>query len=150
MTEPAREAINAVRRALSGYVFQVDDEASVQRQVLQALGERGVEVLGSEVIARVPEKREPAPPRLRNMPAPKGGRYDILVCHAGVRLVLELKVSGSAPAVERQAQRYALTHGIDAVALVTTSNRLARGVAAIEDDEMLGGKPFGVVLLRCF
>lgn len=148
-----RSAISAVRDALAGFVFQANDEASLQQQVIIALrqrADRGIVILGSEVIAGVPEEREPEPPRLRHMPAPKGGRYDILVRHGGVQLVLELKVAGSAPAVERQAQRYALAAGVDAVAVVTTSNRLARQVASVEDNEMLGGKPFGVIALRTF
>ncbi|MDB4957616.1 MAG: hypothetical protein JWO36_5185, partial [Myxococcales bacterium] len=65
------------------------------------------------------------------------------------RLVLELKVKGSAPAVERQAQRYALTDGVDAVAIVTTSQRLARELLRV-GGETLGGKPFAVITLRTF
>jgi hypothetical protein len=65
------------------------------------------------------------------------------------RVVLELKLAASAPAVERQAQRYAGAPDVDAVVVVTTSQRLAhepRRAGATE----LGGKPFGVIALRSF
>jgi hypothetical protein len=83
----------------------------------------------------------------------KANRYDLVVKRDGVVIVLELKVSGTAPAVERQAQRYAMTEGVHGVAVVTTSQRLARqlmspGDGGQEPLHELGGKPFGVIALR--
>lgn len=73
------------------------------------------------------------------------GRYDVLLTGDDeIKVVLELKVKGSAAAAERQAQKYALTRGIDAVMLVTTSARLAAQI----DTGTLGGKPFDVIALR--
>ncbi len=71
----------------------------------------------------------------------------------GLRLVLELKVAGTAEAAERQAQRYAQDGGVDAVVVVTSSQRLARQLMAPGDAKQaslneLGGKPFAVIALR--
>ncbi len=127
------EALDRIRGALAAFTFVATNEADLQNKVARALVLEGIAV-DREVIA-------------------ERGRYDLLVDALGPRLVLELKVSGSAPAVERQAQRYALTEGIDAVAVVTTSNRLARELqrpgAALGIDT-LGGKPFTVITLRGF
>jgi hypothetical protein len=70
-----------------------------------------------------------------------------------IRLVLELKVTGSAEAAERQAQRYAQDEGVDAVVVVTSSQKLARQLMAPGDVgqaplNALGGKPFAVIALR--
>jgi hypothetical protein len=118
-----------VRALLERYAFTPLNEADLQAQLVKALalGGPGLQV-DREVLA-------------------DRGRYDVLVRMHGLSIVLELKVTGSAPAVERQAQRYALTDGIDAVAVVTTSNRLARELARPEG-ETLGGKPFAVIALR--
>ena len=81
------------------------------------------------------------------------GRYDIEVERDGVRVVLELKIKGSAAEAERQCQRYAMTADVHAVILVTTSHRLASDVAAGSRDRSLAGhdgtrKPFELVLVR--
>lgn len=144
--EPSREAvedarasvrdlsasIERIRDVLARYTFTPQREADLQAQVSDALA--SVMVVDREVIA-------------------KRGRYDILVRHNGWRIVLELKLAASAPAVERQAQRYALSDGIDAVVVVTTSNRLARELERPGEAlgvETLGGKPFAVIALRGF
>lgn len=127
---------------LSAYTFTCRNEEDLQAQVAKVLaGVDGLDI-DREVIAA-------------------SGRYDILVAHdlarhpvderrsGAVRVVLELKVSGGAAAVERQAQRYALTAGVDEVAVVTTSRRLARSIAQA-GAETLGGKPFAVIALRSF
>lgn len=122
-------AIDFIRSLLAKYRFTPLNEADLQAQVATALVVAGVEV-DREVIA-------------------ERGRYDLLVRTRGACVVLELKITGSAPAVERQAQRYALTAGIDAVVVVTTSNRLA-GELSRPDGDTLGGKPFAVIALRGF
>lgn len=127
---------------LSAYTFTCRNEEDLQAQVAKVLtGVDGLDI-DREVIAA-------------------NGRYDILAIHnlarrpiggrcAGlVGVVLELKVSGSAAAVERQAQRYALSEAVDEVAVVTTSQRLARSIANA-GAETLGGKPFAVIALRSF
>lgn len=121
--------LEVVRSILARYTFTPVDEADLQRQVAAVLAAAGVDA-DREVLA-------------------EHGRYDLLVRADGARVVLELKVSGSAPAVERQAQRYALTEDVDAVAVVTTSNRLANELLRPEADT-LGGKPFAVIVLRGF
>lgn len=125
----ALNVIDSIRSILAKYRFTPLHEADLQAQVATALATAGVES-DREVVA-------------------ERGRYDLLVHTLGVRVVLELKVTGSAPAVERQAQRYALTDGIDAVVVVTTSNRLAIELEGPGDDT-LGGKPFAVIALRGF
>src|SRR5690349_598371 len=123
------DAIGAIRDVLGQYAFAPTNEADLQLQIANVLGVHGIEV-DREVIA-------------------ERGRYDLLVRLTRARVVLELKVTGSAPAVERQAQKYALTDGVDAVAVVTTSNRLAHALQR-PDGNTLGGKPFAVIALRAF
>lgn len=124
--------IDGMRELLSAYKFIADNEADLQRQVTEVLRRDPATVISNEVISA-------------------SGRYDIMVHAYGFAVVLELKVAGSAPSVERQAQRYALTDGVDAVAVVTTSNRLARAVSkSTVDGQTLGRKPFRVILLRAF
>lgn len=120
-------ALDVIRDRLAIYGFTPIHEADLQDQVAAALAMDGVTIDREVLAAR--------------------GRYDLLVRVNGASVVLELKVSGSAPAVERQAQRYALTDGIDAVAVVTTSNRLAHELVKPAGDT-LGGKPFAVIRLR--
>lgn len=120
-------AVARVRRALDRYRFRAVDEHDLQRQVAECLADDQSIELAREVIA-------------------ERGRYDIFVRCDGARLVLELKVKGSAAEVERQAQRYAMTEGVDAVLLVTTSRRLAAQLRA--GGPTLGGKPFEVIALR--
>ena len=127
---------------LAPYVFTCQSEEHLQQQVAEVLGRIDGVRCDREVIA-------------------ERGRYDILVRHdlavapiderrdGVVSVVLELKVSGSAAAVERQAQRYALTDGIDEVAVLTTSQRLARRIRSAGGSS-LGGKPFAVITLRPF
>jgi hypothetical protein len=122
------EALDAIGRTLARYTFAPMDEAALQVAVANVLTDAGIAV-DREVIA-------------------ERGRYDNHATTLGLRVVLELKVAGSAPAVERQAQRYALTDGVDAVMVVTTSNRLANEL--IRPGDTLGGKPFGVIALRAF
>lgn len=122
-------AFEVVRAVLAQYAFTSQNEADLQAQVATVLTTAGIEV-DRELIA-------------------ERGRYDLLVRVTGMSIVLELKVTGSAPAVERQAQRYALTDGVDAVAVVTTSNRLAREISRVGGDT-LGGKPFATIALRAF
>lgn len=127
------QALDFIRSTLERYTFKPLSEADLQAQVAAALAAAGVEV-NREVLA-------------------ERGRYDILARTRGARVVLELKLRASAPAVERQAQRYALTADVDAVAVVTTSARLARELErpghALGVDT-LGGKPFAVIALRGF
>lgn len=118
------EVLETIRRALDNYAFIARNEADLQEQVARILTEAGL-VIDREVIA-------------------ERGRYDILVRANGLAIVLELKVKSTAAEVERQAQRYALTGGNDAVVVVTTSQRLG---AKLRGD-MLGGVPFGVLTLR--
>lgn len=122
-----KDALEVIRSVLRRYTFTPLCEADLQAQVATALIVAGIEV-DREVLA-------------------ERGRYDILAVTRGARVVLELKLAASAPAVERQAQRYALTDGVDAVAVVTTSNRLAAELQR-PDGDTLGGKPFAVIALR--
>ena len=122
-------AFDDLRRAFAEFTFTPTNEADLQRQMIGVL-----------IGAGIPPAREV---RVRR------NVYDLVVKVHDVTVVLELKVAGSAPSVERQAQRYALTDGVDAVAVVTTSNRLARELARPEG-ETLGGKPFAVIALRGF
>jgi hypothetical protein len=139
------KAIDEVRAILATYVFHANDEADLQSQVAAVLETCGHFRISREV--RVVEVR---------------GRYDILVevlgigrgspLH-GIRLVLELKIGGTAEAAERQAQRYAQDKGVDAVVVVTSSQKLARWLmTAVEGGKVtlneLGGKPFAVIALR--
>lgn len=126
----AHDAMNRIRAALSSYAFVPHNEAELQSQVSEVLAS----VLGVEVEREVVAER---------------GRYDIMVRVDGFAIVLELKVKGSANQVERQAQKYALTDGVDAVAVVTTKQRLASDITASGARE-LGGKPFAVIALRGF
>lgn len=144
-------ALSALRRLLDRYTFRPTNEADLRDQVVEVIGHSPVHTIyppwrftaAAEVIA-------------------EHGRYDILVNCTGATckrdIVLELKLSGSAAAVERQAQRYAKTEGIDAVIVVTTSQRLAKRLrpAVVTNGLVgravatLGGKPFDVITLRAF
>jgi hypothetical protein len=134
---PAVQSVIAdVRAALSLYVFRVTSEASLKDQVTLALNaQQPTWTIRSEVTS-------------------KAGRYDLLVTvPSGPRVVLELKLRGGVAAVERQAQRYAKMSDIDAVIVVTTSQRLAAGLNAPGDLGQpplpeLGGKPFHVIAVR--
>lgn len=128
----ALAGISKIRDALAPFVFKARDEADLQSQVMTVLLGAGLKV-DREVIA-------------------ERGRYDLLVEFAGrdrvARIVLELKVAGSTAAIERQAQKYALTPDVDLVAIVTTMNRIASRLAS--GGSTLGGKPFTVITLRTF
>lgn len=127
MTVP--EVFALVRRALDGLVYVAGREELLQEHVAAALRAAGELEVETEVIDA-------------------GGRFDVVVATRDVprvRVVLELKIRAAVAAVERQAQRYALTHGVDGVAVVTTSRRLARQLA---DMRALGGKPFTAIALR--
>lgn len=126
--EIARRVVRELDKQLAAYRFTPNNERDLQEQILDVLSTQKNLIVREEVRART-------------------GRYDIQVETLGVRVVLELKVTGSPSEVERQAQRYALEGDVDAVAVVTTSNRLAR---AIGRHDTLGGKPFAVVALRSF
>lgn len=142
------KAIEAVRALLATYSFRANDESDLQAQVTKVLETQAHFRVSREVMAT-------------------RGRYDILVEVIGpdfqvhgadslleCRLVLELKVAGTAEAAERQAQRYARNEGVDAVAVVTSSKRLAfemqraGAFARLDGVECLGGKAFGIITLR--
>lgn len=138
------QAIDKIRRILSDYTFRAIDERDLAVQV-------------GEVLQRTEGLH------VRREVTGAQGRYDLLVEVSReeglvpppvVRLVLELKVSGTAEAVERQAQRYARDEEVDAVVLVTSSRRLALEIlragafVLLEGVECLGGKPFSVIALR--
>lgn len=122
--------IASIRKALAGYVFRVQSEADLQEQVSSVLATYSIEHR-CEVISGA-------------------SRFDILVTPG---VVIELKLRASAASVERQAQRYALLPEVAAVAVVTTSARLAANLAEPTRDGLpplasLGGKPFHVIALR--
>jgi hypothetical protein len=139
----AFQALAQLETSLDKYTFAGTNEAQVQKQVLEALRmERAfsstIMIVGSEVISEV-------------------GRYDVLVDilvpkePLSCRVVVELKVKGTAEAAERQAQRYAKSVGIDAVVIAATSARLMRNIrAGTADKRTLGGKPLGLIYLRPF
>lgn len=118
-------------KLLDGFTFKPTSERQLQDHVADVLVRSGLTVD-------------------REVRASARDRYDLLVALPGVgRVVLELKLAASAPAVERQAQRYAASSDIDAVVVVTTSQRLAHELRRAGADQ-LGGKPFGVIALRSF
>lgn len=123
------EVFALVRGALDARAYVTRLEEHLQEHVAEVLrGVSGIEV-STEVIDA-------------------GGRFDVVVRTSGaqpIRVVRELKVRASVAAVERQAQRYAMSHGVDGVAVVTTSRRLARQLADMRE---LGGKPFSAIALR--
>lgn len=131
MTVPTtREAVDRIRAALSPYVYRVRDEAELQEFVSQVFAKVGI--------------------RHQREVFSGAGRYDIL-CDYGI--VVELKVKGRTVEVERQAMRYAQMGEVDAVMVVTTSQRLYAGLTAPGDlgQErlwVLGGKLFDVLALR--
>ena len=127
--EAIQFAIVQVTNAIDGYRFVVQSEADLQEQLVKLLAKDERFAISREVIAQ-------------------RGRYDIHVQVGEVRLVLELKLRASAAEVERQAQRYAMTDGVDAVLLVTTSSRLAAQLR--QGGGTLAGKPFVPVALRGF
>lgn len=53
----------------------------------------------------------------------------------GLRLAVELKVQGDMESVQRQVARYAASTKVDGVLLVSTSNRLAMGLADTASDK---------------
>lgn len=133
-----KDLINRLHVACSKYRFQATDEAQFQDQLAGVLAAEGF-VCDREV--------------------PDGGnRYDISIRQDGVHVVLELKVAGSVAAVERQAQRYAMMIDVDAVVVVTTSNRLAHKLdrgslpGPARDPQPGDGmlrKPFDKIVVRC-
>lgn len=125
-----RDAFERIRSELGRYTFTPQDEAALQLQVAEVLAVMPGVAIEREVVA-------------------ERGRYDILIRIDGVVIVIELKVHGSAGEVERQAQRYAMTAGINGVAVVTTQQRLALAIRKVGASE-LGGKPFAVMALRGF
>lgn len=120
------DTIAKIRTALNGHVFRVTSEAMLQDQVAAVLACIPGSWIDREVGVR-------------------GGRFDIMLEVNSVALVIELKLHAPVAAVERQAQRYAKIDEVDAVVVVTTSQRLS---AAMCDLEALGGKPFAVIALR--
>lgn len=142
--QAVRRKMFAIAARIGQYAFRANNEAELQEAVARVLAlPESVATLGMTVAREV---------------RATFGRYDILlespvietvgseVSHPedGIRIVLELKVKSSAAALERQSQRYALTPGISAVMLVTSSHQLAAQVVP----GTLGGKPFGVIALR--
>lgn len=130
ITEAQVAALHQLSELLGRYTFRPANEAQLQDMVVGILVSAGL-VVDREVYAG-------------------SGRYDLLVAMPDIgRVVLELKLAASAPAVERQAQRYAAARDVDAVMVVTTSARLANEIRRAGAAE-LGDKPFGVVALRSF
>lgn len=123
-------AIRRINAWLLCHVFTPQNEADLQDQVVGVLIDMAGVSVEREVVAGA-------------------SRYDLLVRIDDIKLVLELKVQGSAAAVERQAQRYALADGVDAVVVVTTKRALAARILQVGGAE-LGGKPFAVIALRGF
>ncbi len=103
MTPAIADTLALLRRALTDHRYRVRNEVDLQDQVAKVLaGPNGAGMhVDREVIS-------------------SSGRYDLQVRHyvshaTPVTVVLELKTRCAAAAVERQAQRYAMTHGVDAV-----------------------------------
>lgn len=119
-------AFCSIASALSTHVYRVTSEADLQRQVQDVL----TVALGTRPLSEVPTL---------------AGRYDLLVNHQGIKVVLELKLKSAPAPVERQAQRYAKMPDVDGVMVVTTSVRLAAG---LRGSQALGGKPFMAVSVR--
>lgn len=132
--EDCERAIAAVRAALAPYVFRVPNEASLQIQVAGVLA----------LVAGLAIEREVFMSDGR-------GRLDLACRYVNVgagcqvNMALELKTRSSATAVERQCQRYAKYPFVDAVCVVTTSQRLAAEIGDLRD---LGGKPFYTITVR--
>lgn len=125
-------ALAELAELLGRYAFRPASEQQLQDQVVGILAGAGLQA-DREARARS-----------------GANRYDLLVTVPDCgRVVLELKLHASAPAVERQAQRYAADPDVDAVVVVTTSARLANELCRAGYSE-LGGKPFGVIALRSF
>lgn len=148
MTRDPKDVITAwdtVVRRLTSFAFPALDEDHLQAQVFKCLDKLEPVLLGMGIDQSITPQREVRGGR---------GRYDIFVTahnetHDLASLVLELKVKGSEDAVLRQAQKYALTDGVDLIAIVTTSARLNASLTR-NQPSTLGGKPFRVLLLRTF
>lgn len=134
-----KTTIASIRAAFSPYTFRTTSEHELQQQVMMVLSRAvyedklGDAILDSEV-------------RMG------GGRFDIQVIvrdptdqSQAAYIVLELKLRAPVAAVERQAQRYAMMPDVDAVLVVTTSQRLTNQLATLTT---LGGKPFSVFAVR--
>lgn len=139
--ERVQATISEVRSALAGYVFRVRSEAELQAQVVTVLSERMPHVSLDTEVRNGAGRFDIA---LRVVPHDHGA---ILAVEHSSLIVLELKVKSSAAAVERQAQRYAKMEGVDAVLVVTTSQRLAIQLADYPYPTLCG-KPFGAIAVR--
>lgn len=133
------DAIAEIRSHLAGYVFRVRTESELQEWVTNILRAAGITVAREVRVAT--DRGDGA-----------AGRLDILAKVPGpddkvTRIVLELKLGASAAAVERQAQRYAMMPDVDAVIVVTTSQRLASELSN-NGGPTLGGKPFHAIAVR--
>lgn len=149
----AAEAFAAIRRVLEPYVFRPQHEADLQDQVARVLvthykvnrevvsssGRYDLQVTWSPLPHIVYEEAEDGCGGVEHIP--------FLARERPLSIVLELKLRCSVAAVERQAQKYALTQGVDGVMVVTTSHRLW---VQLRDVAELGGKPFAAVALRSF
>lgn len=153
MEVTVRHAVIAIRSLLRSHVYIATSEHQLQAQVLRALapltrlGPLQAAEVTAEVTAEVPVN---------------GGRLDVLVTYvtglsATARVGLELKVGGSAAAVERQVMRYAMGGDVDAIGMVSTSSALTlkvghgfRWTGALSQVSTFGGLPFFVVPLRSF
>lgn len=126
----AHPAFGRICAVLDAYVFQPRNEADMQTQVAKVLAADSMLAISREVVA-------------------DHGRYDVQVLYGSPQptalVVLELKLRASIALVERQAQRYAMTHGVDAVMVLTTSRKLEREFRGTAE---LGGKPFHCRALR--
>lgn len=143
----AVDAYKLVTAQLARFLFVTPSESQFQAQVINALANEPRLEVSKEVIA--------------DNDKGVAGRYDLKVTYWApaqerscmrpgplATIVLELKINGSASAVERQAQQYAMTAGIDLVAVVTTLQRLALNIG--RGGDRLGGKPFRVIAVRTF
>lgn len=160
MTPAIADTLALIRQALTTHRYRVRNEADLQDQLAKVLaGSLDPVVAGLEISREVVSSSGRYDLQVRMMPpareralieGPPGVLtgvwfYDAAELKPLATVVLELKTRCAAAAVERQAQRYAMTHGVDAVCVVTTSPRLARQLADLSE---LGGKPFAVIELR--
>lgn len=111
------DMMDDVAKHLRSYRFRWHNEASLQKAVHLALKS------GPWKVER--EHRLSA-----------SDRVDFHLTSAnGLRLAVELKVQGDMESVQRQVARYAASTKVDGVLLVSTSNRLAMGLADTASDK---------------
>lgn len=111
------DMMDGVAKHLRSYRFHWHNEVTLQRAVHKALRE------GSWKVVR----------EHRLSPSDRVDFY--LTSEDGLRLAVELKVQGDMEDVQRQVARYAASPTVDGVLLVSTSNRLATGLAETASDK---------------